>query len=371
MKPYIIITMLVGLVACHNHVTEKHNKTESLHEDEIVLSSEQARIVGLETETVQTENFEQVIRCSGQILSAQGDEASVIATVAGIVSFAEKRLSEGSAIKANEGIAVISAKNLPEGDPIANTRAVYETALKEYQRAQNLIQDKIISEKEFEQIRLRYQTAQIAYQAQASNTISAGVRVISPISGFIKNLLVAQGDYVSVGQTIATVSQNKRLQLKAEVPEKYFNQLKNISGANFKPSYSETVFKLSEMNGRLLSTAKTTGGISGYLPVTFEFDNVEDIVPGTFAEVYLLALQKNNVISIPKTAITEEQGLYFVYLQIDEEGYKKQEITYGGDNGERVEILSGLTNGDQVVVKGTYQLKLAASSGTIPEAHTH
>jgi multidrug efflux pump subunit AcrA (membrane-fusion protein) len=56
---------------------------------------------------------------------------------------------------------------------------------------------------------------------------------------------------------------------------------------------------------------------------------------------------------------------------LDEEGYKKQEVMLGQNNGERVQILSGLKNGDKVVTKGVYQVKLAATSSVMPEGHAH
>jgi multidrug efflux pump subunit AcrA (membrane-fusion protein) len=43
----------------------------------------------------------------------------------------------------------------------------------------------------------------------------------------------------------------------------------------------------------------------------------------------------------------------------------------GQNNGERVQILSGLKNGDKVVTKGVYQVKLAATSSVMPEGHAH
>ena len=43
---------------------------------------------------------------------------------------------------------------------------------------------------------------------------------------------------------------------------------------------------------------------------------------------------------MPRTALTEEQGIFFVYLQLDEEGYKKQEVNLGADNGKSVQILT-------------------------------
>ena len=60
----------------------------------------------------------------------------------------------------------------------------------------------------------------------------------------------------------------------------------------------------------------------------------------------------------------------FVYLQLDEEGYKKQEVTLGASNGKEVQILTGLKAGDRVVTKGAYQVKLASASNAIP-AHSH
>lgn len=78
----------------------------------------------------------------------------------------------------------------------------------------------------------------------------------------------------------------------------------------------------------------------------------------------------NHVISLPHTALTEEQGSYFVYLQLDDECYKKQEVTLGADNGQNVQILSGIASGDRVVTHGAYQVKLASASNVLP-AHSH
>ena len=73
---------------------------------------------------------------------------------------------------------------------------------------------------------------------------------------------------------------------------------------------------------------------------------------------------------MPKTALTEEQGLFFVYIQLDAECYKKQEVKVGADNGREVQILSGIKAGDKVVTEGAYHVKLASASNAIP-AHSH
>lgn len=351
----------------HNH----GEKSDAGHSDEILFTKEQAKAVGLTTETITPATFQQVIKTSGQIQAAQGDEAVIVATSNGIVSFTNPSISDGTPIGAGQSIVTISARKLLEGDPAVKAKIAYETAQKELQRADGLIKDQIISAKEYEQIKLRYETARTTYEAQASNITASGVSVTSPISGYIKNRMVGQGEYVSVGQPIATVSQNRRLQLRAEVSENYYKTLRSISGANFKPAYDNTVYKLSDLNGRLLSFGKASDQQSFYIPVTFEFDNVGDIIPGAFTEVFLLANPQENVISIPVISVTEEQGLHFVYLQLDEEGYKKQEVTLGQNNGEKVQILFGLNTGDKVVTKGVYQVKLAAISSVMPEGHSH
>lgn len=343
------------------------------HADEITFTQEQAADSGVKLETVAPGDFMNVIKAGGQIQSPLGDEQTVVATAGGIVSFSNLSITDGAAVSAGKTIVTISARKLQDGDPAQKARIAYETAEREYRRSEGLIVDKIISAKDFEQVRLRYETAKAAYQGQAANVTANGVSVASPISGFIKNRLVKQGDYVSVGDPIVTVTQNRRLQLRAEVPENSFKYLKNVSGANFKAAYDGTIYKLSDLNGKLLSYGKTSGANTFYLPVTFEFDNVGDFVAGSFAEVYLLAQPKKNVLSVPMSALTEEQGVYYVYVQVkdEEEAFLKKEVTVGLDNGDRVEIAKGLAAGDIVVVKGAYQVKLAASSSSVPEGHNH
>ena len=139
---------------------------------------------------------------------------------------------------------------------------------------------------------------------------------------------------------------------------------------NMYPELTGKVYTLKELGGRMLSYGKASGENGYYVPVTFEFDNKGDVIPGSFVEVFLLSSPMENVLSLPHSALTEEQGSFFVYLQLDEEGYKKQLVTLGADNGESVQILSGIKAGDRVVTQGAYQVKLASATNAIP-AHSH
>ncbi|MCD7937448.1 MAG: efflux RND transporter periplasmic adaptor subunit [Tannerellaceae bacterium] len=351
----------------HNTSTDK----EGGHTDEIIFSHEQAEAIGLQIETVQPRTFHQVIKTSGEIQNQTADEVTIAATADGIITFARSSFIEGTPIGPGETVVTISSRNLPEGERTSRIRVDYENARSEYERAKNLIEDKIISTREYEQIRSRYETARIAYEAQAGSVSDKGIVVKAPIGGFVKNRMVEQGAYVTVGQPIATITRNRSLQLRAEVSEKYYPVLKNIQTAHFRTAYSNTLYKLENLNGRLLSYGKTAGNQSYYIPITFEFDNVGDILPGAFTEIWLIGAAQPDKLTLPVSALSEEQGLYFVYRQIGEEEYQKQEITIGMNDGERVEILSGITTGDKVVIQGVTQIKLAANAGLIPEGHTH
>lgn len=366
----------------HDHGSEgaehKHEGAEHEHEaesspaggsDEIILPPAKAKAAGVEVSAVEPGIFHQVIKTSGQVLAAQGDESVAVATVAGVVSFRGKVI-EGMSVSKGTPLVVLSSKNMADGDPVQRVRVAYEVAKKEYERMKTLVGNKIVSEKDFAQAEQAYENARISYEAVAKNNSASGQAVTSPIGGYVKNLLVKEGDYVTVGQPLVSVTQNRKLFLRADVSEKYYPSLRTIVSANFCTPYNNKVYTLKELEGRMLSYGKASGENGYYVPVTFEFDNKGDIIPGSFVEVFLLSSPMENVISLPHSALTEEQGSFFIYLQLDEEGYKKQLVSLGADNGESVQILSGVKAGDRVVTKGAYQVKLASAANAIP-AHSH
>lgn len=356
----------------HEEETEQeHTLPSSPHADEIIFTKAQAEKTDFKVEEVQPKTFQQVIKTTGQILPAPGDEAVIVATSNGIVSFSNKRLTEGATVNKGETLFTILSKNIAEGDHYSKLKAGYERAKAEYQRAESLVKEKIISQKEYETAKLEYENAKIAFDAVSGHRTGNGVGVTSPLQGFVKNILVKEGEYISVGQPLATVSQNKRLILRAEVSEKHYHTLKNIRSANFKTPYDNHVYALSELNGRTLSFGKASDGSSFYIPVSFEFDNKGEVVPGTFVEVFLLAGEQENALTLPVSALTNEMGIFYVYVQLDEEGYRKQEVTIGANNGKEVQILKGIHAGEHVVTRGAYQVKMASASGAIPHGHSH
>ena len=231
--------------------------------------------------------------------------------------------------------------------------------------------DHIISQRELEDARQRYEAA----SATAKSLGSAAQRraMSTPISGYIKNLLVKPGDYVSAGQALATVTQSRHVQLRADVPERCYGMLPRIVSANFRMAYDSDhrIYSISELGGRLVSKGKASDTDDFFVPVIFEFNNSGDIVAGSFAEVYLLGAQRSGVLAVPSAAVTEAQGLFFVYVQTGHDVYRRVEVKTGATDGKRIEILGGLKAGDKVVTQGATQVRLAASASVVPEGHHH
>ena len=380
--------IVLSLTACHHpHSTHNHehehqtshtHKHEHGHEqkgqqkttsDEIVIPEQKAQEIGIVTEVVTPAPFRQVIKTGGHILAAQNEEVAIVANSSGIVNFS-RTISAGTQVNAGATIMTLSASKLQNGDPIEHARIIYEKVKSEYERALPLAEKQIVTKNEIETLKANYESAKLNYDALSSGHSGQGATIKTPISGFVKNIQVKEGDYVSLGQTLMTVSKNQRLQLQANVSERYYHSLSSITDANFKTPYDETIHSIKGMNGRLLSYAKSAGSNSYHILVTFEFDNNGYIVPGSFVEVFLLGKQRDNVISLPTSALTEEQGSFFVYLKLDDECYHKQEVKVGTTNGQQTEILNGLRTGDCVVTKGAYHIKLASITHSIP-GHSH
>ena len=77
------------------------------------------------------------------------------------------------------------------------------------------------------------------------------------------------------------------------------------------------------------------------------------------------------MISVAEDALSEQQGKYFLYLEEMPGHYRKIPVTPGNTDGHRRQIISGLATGQKVVTKGMTYVKLAETSGVVPEGHSH
>ena len=354
----------------HAHEADEHD-AQGEGTDDIHFTEAQAKACGLTVQTLTPSPFAEVVHVSGRVLPAQGAEATVTATMAGIVAFTGKSMTEGAAVSAGTTLFVVDAKSMADGNPAAVAQSEVKAARLAYERAKKLAADNIVSQRELEEARQRFEAAKATAKSLGSAAQRRGVA--TPIGGYIKNLLVKPGDYVTAGQPLATVTQRRRVQLRADVPERFYTMLPRIVTANFRMAYDSEnrVYSIKELGGRLVSKGKASDTDDHFVPVIFEFNNAGDIVAGSFAEVYLQGAQRNGVLAVPSEAVTEAQGLFFVYVQTAADIYRRVEVKTGTTDGRRIEILSGLKAGDRVVAHGATQVRLAANASAVPEGHNH
>lgn len=80
-------------------------------------------------------------------MAAQGDEVTVVSPVAGVVSLAGKHITDGSSVAKGSVLLNVSAEKMATGDPAKRAYIDYETARKTYERAQELVKDRLFPDR--------------------------------------------------------------------------------------------------------------------------------------------------------------------------------------------------------------------------------
>ena len=113
-------------------------------------------------------------------------------------------------------------------------------------------------------------------------------------------------------------------------------------------------------------------GVNYFIPVYFEISNQGQFIDGSFLEIYIKTNKIPHQIVIPKSAIIEEQGKHFVYVQTHGESFEKRKIEINGFDGENYSIQEGINPNERIVTKGVYYITVSSKSSTLPlHGHTH
>jgi RND family efflux transporter MFP subunit len=341
--------------------------------DEVSFLKEQTWKIDFAIAQVKRQPIQEVIHASGEIQPVKGEERIIAAKSSGIVFFKSQKLQEGREVSAGETLFTISSKgllqsNLEEKFLVAKARV--DKAKADYERAEKLLGQQIIGQKEYERRKMEHAIAEAEFQTLTNSFGTGGQTVASPMTGIIKNVMVSDGQFVAEGAPLVEITRNRRLLLQAKVSQRYLPQLPALTSANFKTPYQQQVRSIDDYNGKLVSFGKMLEGGSSFVPVLFELDNLGALLPGSFVELFLLTNPIKDALVIPKSALMQDYSLNYVYVQTSGESFEKREVKLGVDDGLNVQILSGISEGEWVVTKGAYQIKMASMSSTIP-AHGH
>ncbi|MFK7799208.1 MAG: efflux RND transporter periplasmic adaptor subunit [Aureispira sp.] len=332
-----------------------------------ILSPAQQRSIG------------QIIHTSGSIEPANSNLITMVARRDGVVSLRKKNLTSGTAVQAGELLFSVAGRGIVSDDLEMNFVKAQSNLKRQesnLERKRQLLDEQIIGQKEFDESLNNYQVAEAEYKniKKVFNKGSKRHLVTAPAKGFLAQVGVHEGEFVQAGQQLATLLQTNRLQVRVDVSPRYGSLLPLVVDANFINPYSNKAYSLASLEGSILSFGKMTSHEEGhYLPFYFEINNHPELLPGTLIEVYLSTQATTSPLSIPQSAVFEEMGSQVVFVQRSGGSYDKQVVQLGATDGEYVQVLNGLSEGDYVVSQGALRIKLASMTGTVdPHAgHNH
>jgi cobalt-zinc-cadmium efflux system membrane fusion protein len=340
---------------------------------DISYLKEQAWKVDFANEPARIEPFSDVIYTSGQVQPAPGDEVVVSATLDGIVQLGSRPLASGQAVKSGQSLLSINGKQLTENNldvQLAKAQTDFDRAKAAYERDQQLIARQLTTGREVEASKAEFENTGKLLSSLSANYKVGGKSIPAPISGFIRNVLVQSGQYVSQGEPLFTITKNQSLVIRADVSQKDARFVSQLCSASIRIPYNDKTITGEQLGARIISYGRSADPVTGYVPVMLQVNNTSELLPGTFVNVWLKTQPTATALVTRESALIEEQGNFYVYVQTAGESFQKREVKTGKRDGEKVQILSGIRPGERVVIKGGYQIRLSSLSGALP-AHGH
>lgn len=357
----------------HNHDHDHESETtedQSGHSDKpslltVHIDDHDAEILGIEVKPVEKGLFRPALLTNAEISSSTSGYSVVVAPTSGTLIIPD-RVAVGAKVTAGETIATIDPSKVTGSDIEGVNAATLRSTRDEYERMKKLKEKGLVTASQLNSAREAYEIAQATVSKAGTSR-----RATAPTAGTLTELLLPNGAYVQAGDQIATVSRLSRLTLKANLPDRYASVLPTISGVKVEIPGREGVIDLGDYNLSPLSDAVQSQSTGGYIPVVFTFDNPGLSSGRNSARAYLLGAQRQDVLTVPVSAVVEDQGNYFVYTVPEEMHYLKTPVETGASDGERYEIRSGLKAGDRIVTRGTSMVRMAQSQGMPVQGHNH
>lgn len=354
--------------------TEEEAKEEIQHEEngeETSFLKEQAWKAEFATEEIKLQPFYSVISTSALVKGQSQSQKTMNAQAGGIVNLVTVL---GESVRRGQLLALVTSSGLDDNLSIKlnESKIAFEKSKKDYNRTSPLAANQAISQKAFLEIEAKYFQDSVRYFQMAKNISGNGLRITAPFNGFVSGISVLNGEYLETGRPVITVSNQNQLLIEAFVNQSDFKRVNGIFDANFRLPGNNKTIKLSEINGKIKAKNAFVGANSTRIPISFTVLNNGSLMPGMFVEAFLLTDRKEQTIVVPLTAVIEEQGQNFVYVQSGGESFIKKEVTLANNDGINTEVIEGLQVGERIVTKGAYQIKLAAMAGDLPlHGHTH
>ncbi len=222
--------------------------------------------------------------------------------------------------------------------------------------------------------KVELQTAQARLQQRQGGAENAGIELRAPLAAEVVAVRVRPGAFVRAGDSLFTLAVPERRWLEVQVPEKYAEYLSSAQGASLQSESLERPLLLdAENSARLISQTSMIDPVSRTASVTFEYPSAAGprLIGARFPARVFYG-QAESRLAVPRTAIIDDGGQPVVYVQTGGESFERRAVQLGIYDGAWVEVLRGIVEGERVVSKGAYYVKLAAAGGEeIGHGHAH
>lgn len=398
----IIIAALVLSVfftACTNERKEVQKQdssevsSETGHEDNMVsLTLMQRQAINLEVGPLQYKNLSAVVKTTGELQLPPQNEANVSATMGGNVY--KINVIEGDKVQKGQTLALLEHPDFVQMQVDLQESASRLNYLeKEFKRQQNLYEQNVGSGKDFQEAQADYTSTKARVEGLktklnilnlSTKNILEGeiyrfIPVISPISGFIKDVNIKMGQYTAPQEFLFGVVDNSHIYADLMVFEK--DVFKVMKGQ--KVSFTIANGGQDSYTGNIYAVGKTFEKEPKAVHVYADIEgNTNNFIPGMYIEGGI-AVNDMSVLALPEAAIVSEGQDFFIFVKVeeamDEESFghaekgkvsekhnpseenwifkKVQVITGAEDNGWiEVKLLQPLPDNAQVAYNGAYKL---------------
>ena len=224
-----------------------------------------------------------------------------------------------------------------------------------FERRQRLWEQNIGSEIEYLQAKAQYEGQQNSVAQMRSQVGKTTIR--APFTGTIEDVIAEQGTVVASGQTqIMRLVSLEDMYIEAEIPEDYLTSVSENTPVtiNF-PILNRTVDSKVRQASNYISPTNRTFRIEVAVP-----NKDKSIKPNLTARLKINDYTSEKALLIPLSVISENaDGEQYVYIAEGEDTpvAKRQIIETGRSQGQNIEVLSGLSNGDFVIKEGARTVK--------------
>jgi len=238
-------------------------------------------------------------------------------------------------------------------------QSAYESAAKDLKRYEALYAANSASDKEIDDMRTRYNMAKARLSAvdQMEKEVDENMRYASiraPYSGVITSKYVQEGDMANPGMPLLSMQSPSQWKVIARIPEADIAKIQLNDSVNVKLPSAETTLsgKIIEINP---STGNTGNQYSAKILVNIPEDSTAKLYSGMYAEVlFEYGTQKRILIS--QKALVHRGQLVGLYAVSQSKNALLRWVKTGKSFGDKVEIISGLTDGEQYIISSNDKL---------------